>query len=102
MRSRRSLQKQPLGQLLNVVAGFLLAGLLLLFHVWLPIQAERAKKDLDNAEEILSERKAEFQTLIARYRLETSLMRLDSWARQNGPWQSARSNDIVIFYENAN
>ena len=63
MKPRKRSQKRALGQLLGVVGVFLFFGMVLILHVWLPIQAQRAMSELKRWQWQVSQEKSylEFQ-----------------------------------------
>ena len=87
------------GPLLKIAGGFLAAGLFLLLHVWLPVQAERSQIELKRLETQLSRRKAELNELNARYASLTALPVLDEWAKSHGPWVAPNAANVIPIEE---
>jgi len=90
---------RAMGQILGVGGGFLGAGLYLLLHVWLPIQAERSLRELKMWQKQISQEKALFDQLNANFLKLTSLSYLDQWAKEHGPWKTPQKSDIVLVYD---
>jgi hypothetical protein len=81
--------------ILKVAGGFLAAGLFLLLHVWLPVQAERGQLELRQVETQLSRKKSELNELNARYAAMTALPVLDQWAKTHGPWVAPNATNVI-------
>ena len=92
-------QREALTPIFRVAAGFLMVGVILFFHVWWPIQAERSTVLLKHVETELSQKKADLHLLQERYASLTSLAALDQWAKKNGPWKSPSADDVIPFDE---
>ncbi|MCB4756015.1 MAG: hypothetical protein LHV69_03125 [Elusimicrobia bacterium] len=87
--------RTALGGLLNWGGLIILAGAVLFFYVWWPIQAERARVRLNQLEEQLSQKKSELQEINQRLASLTSLSHLDAWARENGPWKVPGPGEVL-------
>lgn len=85
--------------LLKIAGGFLAAGLFLLLHVWLPVQAERSLIELRRTETQLSRKKSELNELNARYASLTALPVLDQWAKTHGPWVAPNATNVIPIEE---
>lgn len=99
MKPRKKSQKRALGQLMSIVGLFLFIGIVLILHVWLPIQAQRALVQLKKQEKTISQKKNILERTNQEYLNLTSLIRLDLWARENGPWKVPNGQDVLTIYE---
>lgn len=72
-------------------------GLFLFFHVWWPIQAERADVQLKFLTSNLAQKKADLRDLSDAYSRLVSLSHLDQWAKNNGPWHIPRHADVITI-----
>lgn len=81
----------------GVWIGILLAGAILFFHVWWPIQAERALFELRKMEKEVSIKKSELDRLQTQYSEMISLASLEQVAREKGRWVSPSIEHVVII-----
>jgi hypothetical protein len=93
-RRRLRLPPQRLIKIAGTLAGL---GVLLFFHVWCPIQAERAAIRLKKIQTEVASKKAELDELKSDYATLTSLSVLDRWARTHGPWRAPSDKDIITI-----
>lgn len=93
-RRRAPLSPDRLLKVAGVIGG---VGILLFFHVWCPIQAERAAIRLKKINSEVAQKKAELDELKAAYAQLTSLSVLDRWARGHGPWRVPSEKDIITI-----
>lgn len=96
---KRSRHQRQLGQVMTIVGAFLVGGFVLLLHVWLPIQAQRALDELKRCETRLSDQKSELERLYQKYGSLTSLSTLDNWAKKNGPWRTSDEDSTVLIHD---
>lgn len=93
-RRRLHLPPQRLVKIAGALAG---VGLILFFHVWCPIQAERAAIRLKKIQTDVASKKAELDELKSHYAALTSLSVLDRWAHTHGPWRTPSDKDIITI-----
>lgn len=95
---KRALQGAAAGDsLVKVAAGFLVGGLFLFLHVWIPVQAERSLIELRRVETELSRRKSELDDLDSRFAALTTLPALDQWAKEHGPWVAPNGENVIAI-----
>ncbi len=93
-RRRLRLPPERLVKIAGTLAGVIL---ILFFHVWCPIQAERASMRLKKIQTDVAAKKAELDELKSDYAAMTSLSVLDRWARAHGPWRAPSDKDIITI-----
>jgi len=84
-------------QVLEIWLGFLLVGIILFFHVWWPIQAERASVQMNKLENELSIKKSELDRLRAQYFDLISLASLAQVAKANGQWMAPSIEHVITL-----
>jgi hypothetical protein len=87
------------GPLIKTAAGFLVVGLFLFLHVWIPVQAERSQLELKKLESQLFRAKSELDELDTRYAALTALPVLDQWAKTHGPWVTPNGSNVVAIQD---
>ncbi len=89
-------ESKPLS-LMKIAGGFLVVGLFLFLHVWIPVQAERSQIELKKLETQLSREKSVLDELNSRYVALTALPVLDQWAKTHGPWVTPNGENVIAI-----
>jgi hypothetical protein len=84
-------------QVLGIWMGVLMVGVILFFHVWWPIQAERASSELKKLENDLSIKKSELDRLKTQYSQMISLASLESVAKSSGQWKNPSIEHVITI-----
>lgn len=95
--SRRNLRQPKWGAFWRVFGVFIGVGLLLFFHVWWPIQAERSALELKRVEMAIFQKKSELNVLNERYAVLAALPVLDQWAKKHGSWVPASAENVILI-----
>lgn len=97
MKTRAQYGGAQTGPLAKAAAGFLVVGLFLFLHVWVPVQAERSHLELKKLEMQLSRQKSILDELDTRYANLTALPVLDQWAKSHGPWLTPNGENVIAI-----